>query len=146
MNSLQNCKFVNVTPPAAIVNNAAFTTATVDTKGWRKVTFLVILGALDIALSALKLQQSDDSGMAGAADISGADFSVSPLTLPSATDDNKLFMIYVDTRGKKGIRTCRSRWATARPAASSCVIAILHDGETVPSTATLRGLSQQAVV
>jgi hypothetical protein len=146
MNSLQNCKFVNVTPPAAIVNNAAFTTATVDTKGWRKVGFLVALGALDIALSALKLQQSDDSGMAGAADISGADFSVSPLTLPSATDDNKLFMIYVDTRGKKRYMDLSLTMGNGSTGGFACVLAILHDGETIPSTATLRGLSQQAVV
>ena len=43
-----------------------------------------LLGALDIAIAAMKLTESNDSGMSGAVDISGADFSVSPLTLPSA--------------------------------------------------------------
>jgi len=146
MNSLQNCKFVNVTPPAAIVNNAAFTTATLDTKGFKKVTWLIVLGALDIALSALKLQQSDDSGMSGAADVSGADFSVSPLTLPAATDDNHLFAIFADNRGKKRYQDLSVTMGSGSTGGFVNVIAILHDGETVPSTAALRGLTQQAIV
>jgi hypothetical protein len=82
MQNMQNVKTVGITPPAAIIDNAAATTATVDTKGFSKARFMVYLGALDIAMTAFKLQHSDDSGMSGAADISGADFSVSPLTLP----------------------------------------------------------------
>jgi hypothetical protein len=146
MFDLQNCKFVNVTPPAAIIDNAAAVTATLDTLGWRKVCFLVALGALDIAVSAMKLQQSDASNMSGAADISGADFSVSPLTLPSATDDNKLYAIFVDMRGKKRYLDLSLTLGDGAAGSFVAVLAILNDGEIYPSTATLRGLGQQAIV
>jgi hypothetical protein len=37
MNDLQNVKTVWITKPAAIVDNAAFTTDTIDTKGFSKI-------------------------------------------------------------------------------------------------------------
>jgi hypothetical protein len=147
MQNLQNLKFVNVTPPAAIVDNAAFTTATLDTKGARTVCWLVTLGALDIAVAAMKLRESDDSGMSGAADISGADFSVSPLTLPAATDDNKLYAIFVTMSGsRKRYQDLSLTGGDGAAGTYATVIAILDRLEQAPSTATLRGLAQQAIV
>ena len=72
MNNLQNVKVVNVTPPAAIKDNASFATTTIDTLGFNKVAIYFALGATDIAMTALMVQESDDSGMSGAADITGA--------------------------------------------------------------------------
>lgn len=94
--------FVGVTPPGAIKDNAAWTTAEVDSvdSSLGKASYLefwVYLGATDIAMAAFKLQESDTSG-SGFADVSGADFSVSPATLPSATDDDKAYLITVDLR------------------------------------------------
>jgi hypothetical protein len=145
MNDLQNCKFVNVTPPAAIIDNAAAVTAAVDTKGWRKAVLLISLGALDIAVAVMKLQHSDASG-SGYTDISGADFSVSPLTLPAGTDDNKLYAVFVDMRGKKRYLDLSLTLGDGAAGSFVSVLAILYDGETFPSTATLRGLGQQAIV
>ncbi|MFZ9311821.1 MAG: hypothetical protein ACO24O_10030 [Arenimonas sp.] len=51
----QASKFVSITPPAAIIDNASATTASVDTKGWDYAVITVYLGALDIAVSALKV-------------------------------------------------------------------------------------------
>jgi hypothetical protein len=146
MQNMQNVKTVGITPPAAIIDNAAATTATVDTKGFTKARFMVYLGALDIAMSAFKLQQSDDSGMSGAADVSGADFSVSPLTLPSASDDNHFFAIYVDLRGKK--RYMDLSLTLGDGAAGSFITAWvdLYGANETPDTATERGLTQQAFV
>ena len=67
---LRNKYFV-VTPPAAVVNNASFTTAAIDTKGFAHLQIVCLFGAMDIAMVALKVQESDDSGMSGAADITG---------------------------------------------------------------------------
>ncbi len=145
MKPLQNCKFINVTPPAAIVDNAAFTTASVDTRGWSECAFIVSLGALDIAVAAMKLRESDDDSTY--ADVSGADFSVSPLTLPAATDDNLLFGIFVKCGGsRKRYLDLSLTGADGAAGSYASVIAILSQGEQAPNTAALRGLSQQAIV
>lgn len=146
MNHLQNCKFVNVTPPAAIVDDAAFTTASVDSRGWDECAFLVSLGALDIALAAFKLRESDDDSTY--ADVSGADFSVAATgTLPAATDDNKLYAIFVRCGGsRKRYFDLSLTGGNGAAGTYATVLAILSKGETVPDSATERGLAQQALV
>lgn len=144
MHSLQSCKFVNVTPPVAINDNTAYTTAIVDTLGWREVTFLVSFGVMDIAVAALKLTESDDSGMSGATDVSGADFSVAPLTLPSATDDGHQFAIYVNMMGHKRYLDLSFTAGDGSAGTYAVVTAILSRPETFPDTAAERGLTQQA--
>lgn len=144
MQDLQNLKFVNVTPPAAIVDNAAFPTAAVDTKGWKKAMFIVQLGALDIAVAAMKLRESDDDS--SYSDVSGADFSVAPLTLPSATADNNLYGIFVDLRGRKRYLDLSLAGGDGTAGSYASVLAILSDGEASPNTVTKRGLAQQAIV
>jgi hypothetical protein len=146
MFNLQACKFLNVTPPAAIVDNAAFPTATIDTKGFRAACIILQLGALDIAVAVLKLQESDDSGMSGATDVPGADFSVSPLTRPSATDDNTLYGIFVDLRGRKRYLDLSLTGGDGTLGSFASVIAILERAEETPNTVAERGLTQQAVV
>jgi hypothetical protein len=106
MQNMQNVKTVGITPPAAIIDNAAATTASVDTKGFSKARIVVYLGALDIAVSAMKLRHSDDDSTYS--DISGADFSVSPLTLPSATDDNHSLRSLSTFAVRNDISTSRS--------------------------------------
>ena len=145
MFSTQNCKFVNTTPPAAIIDNAAATTAALDTKGWEEATFIVQLGALDIAISTMKLQESDSSG-SGYTDISGADFSVSPLTLPSATADNNLYAIYVNLVGRKRYLDLSLTLGDGAAGTYVSVLAILSRGKEAPNTASERGVAQQALV
>lgn len=100
MNPMQNAKFVSVTPPGAINDNTAWTTAEVDTAGFGYAVFTLYLGASDIAMAVFKLQEGDTSGSA-TTDIPGADFSVSPLTLPAADDDNSAYRIFVDLGPRK---------------------------------------------
>ena len=107
MNAAQHDKFVSITPPGAIVDNASLTTATIDTAGFAYLRVLVVLGATDIAMTALKLQESDNSGMSGAADIAGLIYGTSAgiagttSALPAADDDDKCFAFEVDLRGRK---------------------------------------------
>jgi hypothetical protein len=145
MFNLQDFKFVNTTPPAAIIDNAAAVTAALDTKGFDSACFIVQLGALDIAVSAMKLQESDASG-SGFVDITGADFSVSPLTLPAATDDNKIYAVFVNLVGRKRYLDLSLTLGDGSTGTFVAVLAILGRGQNVPSTATLRGLGQQAIV
>lgn len=144
MFSLQRCKYINVTPPAAIVDNAAFTTASVDRKGWDEIAFIVSLGALDIALAAFKLRESDDDS--SYSDVSGADFSVSPLTLPGATADNNLYAIFVNGVGRKRYLDLSLTGGDGAAGTYATVLAILSRAQEAPDTASERGLAQQAIV
>lgn len=144
MHHLQSCKFVNVTPPVAINDNTAYTTATVDTLGFREATFLISFGVMDIAVAALKLTESDSSNMSGAVDVAGADFSVAPLTLPSATDDGTQSAIFVNLQGRKRYLDLSFTAGDGSAGTYAVVTCILSRAEQMPSTAALRGLSQQA--
>ncbi len=106
MNDLHGIKVVPVVPPAAIVNNASFTTAEVDTLGYRYATIIVNIGATDIAMTALKVQESSTSG-SGFTDVSGAtfdggtDIERNTTTLPSATSDGKCYLLQLELNGRK---------------------------------------------
>jgi hypothetical protein len=145
MHNLQNCKFQAVTFPAAAVNGAAVATAFVDTKGYRSSAFIVQLGATDAAISVLKLTESDLSG-SGYTDVPGADFSVAPLTLPSATDDTKLFAIFVNHVGRKRYLDLSVTVASQTTGAFVAILAILDRAEDTPNSASERGLAQFAIV
>jgi len=141
-------RIVAVTPPAIIVDNAAFATAAVDTLGFRYARFVVFLGALDIAVTALKVQESDASDMAGAADITGAVFGTSAndtgatSTLPSATADNGFFTVEIDLRGRKrylDLNLTGGDGAAGTYAAAWCE---LYRGEITPTTAAQKGVAQ----
>lgn len=147
MNVLQNIEVRKLIEPAAIVDNAAFTTDTIDTKGASELLFIVQFGAMDIAAAAFKLQESDDSGMSGAVDVPGADFSVSPLTLPSATADHLLFLIHVSNRGnRKRYLDVSLTGGDGSVGSYASGVVLLAKEATNPSTAALQGASQAAYV
>lgn len=100
MNPMQNSKFVSVTAPAAPVDGAAVTTTPVDTAGWGYAVFTAFFGVSDAAATVFKLTECDTVGGVYT-DVPGADFSVSPLTLPSATVDGKAERIFVTTGDRK---------------------------------------------
>ncbi len=143
-----NYKTVLLTPPAAIVDNAAFTTTALDTKGFRFVEIFVALGALDIAVAAMKVQESDDSGMSGAADITGAVFGTSigdlgvASTLPAATDDNLIYKVEIDMRGRKRYLDLSLTGGDGAAGSYAVVWANLHEGENEPTTAAQKGIAQ----
>jgi hypothetical protein len=139
MIEVQNTKTVIVTPPAAIVDNAAIATTAIDTLGWRHCLILVIFGATDIAMTALKLQHSDASG-SGFADIPNADFSAT--ALPSATSDNTAWAFDVALTGKKKRYLDVVATGGDGTAGTYCtIIAVLSRGENVPNSASERGLT-----
>lgn len=103
---LQNLKFVNVTGPIS-VDNASNTTATIDTLGFDYAVIVVHSGLLEVAMTALKVQESDDSGMSGAADVDGLVFGTSTnidgstSALPAAGDDNVFHLFEIDLKNRK---------------------------------------------
>lgn len=147
MNSLQNVKVVNFCPPGAIVDNADFTTTAIDTAGFGKVAVFFSLGATDIAMSALKLQQSDDSGMSGAADITGAVYGASGATaLPSATDDNKVYAFHVSLQGKKRYLDLVATAGNGTTGTYGSAVAVLYNGTDFDPTATDQNVAGSLVV
>lgn len=141
-------KVVAVTTPVAIVDNASWSTTTIDTKGFRFLEVYAMFGAMDIAATALKLQESDDSGMSGAADITGAVYGTSTndagstSTLPSATSDNTIFKFEIDLRGHKRYIDLVATGGDGAAGSYMVAWANLHEGENVPSSATAKGCAQ----
>lgn len=149
MNYLQQVKFVTVTPPAAIVDAASFTTTAIDTAGYDKLAIVVQLGATDIAMTALKVQESDDSGMSNAADITGLVYgtstdpdSGSTSALPTADNDNDngRFVFFISLQGRKRYIDLVATAGDGSAGTYLCAIGILYNAEEIPNTATERGL------
>jgi hypothetical protein len=137
MKQAANLKYVPVTPPAAIVDNAAFVTGAVDTKGWRHLTFIVIFGAIDIAVASSKIRHSDASNMGSPADIAvgGTDYA-----LATATDsDNLLHIFEVDLLGKKRYVDFEITGGDGAAGSYISVIAVLSRGEESPNSASEHG-------
>lgn len=142
MINTQTEKYVLVTPPAAIVDNAAFTTNEIDTIGWDYITIIVAFGAMDIAMAALKVQESDTSG-SGFADITGATFASA---LPSATADNTMFAFYIDLRNRMRYLDVVATGGDGSAGTYMSAIAILSRGTTSPVTVAGRGLAAQVII
>jgi hypothetical protein len=145
MIAAQQDKWVSVTPPAAIVDNASLTTAIIDTKGYAYARIFCYLGATDIAMTALKVQESDDSGMSGAADVTGlvagtsTNIAGSTSALPSSTDDNKCFVFEIDLRGRKRYLDLVATCGDGAAGTYATCFALLSRAADVPQTATERG-------
>lgn len=105
MNSAQHAKYVAAIKPAAILDNTSASAETIDCEGAAYAEIVLQLGATDIALTALKLQESDDDS--SYTDVTGADFDGGEntdgetLALPSATDDGQTCVFQVDLLGRK---------------------------------------------
>lgn len=156
MNHLQNVKFVNIIPPGAVVDNAAYTSTVVDTAGFDAVAFVVNTGFTDIALAALKVQESDaitDSvTLNSGSDVTGLVWgtSTNPDTgstsaLPSATDDNKTFVAYVDTRARKRYLQLQATAGNGTTGTYLAANAILSKAGEGPYNATTRGLGSNLI-
>jgi hypothetical protein len=143
MNPAQYTKFVSITPPAAIVDNASYTTGSIDTQGYEYLEVFVFLGATDIAMTALKLQESDTDG--SYADVTGLVYGTSAgiagttSTLPSATDDNKCFKFEVDLRGRKRYFDLVATAGDGTAGTFLTAFALLSRGSDHPVSASERG-------
>jgi len=102
----QNFKVVSVTPPAAIIDDAAVVTAVIDTRGFDYCNIFVYSGATDIAMVSLSVQESDASS-SGFANVTGLVWGTSSNIdgvlsgVPTALDDNQTQLAQVDLLGRK---------------------------------------------
>jgi hypothetical protein len=140
-------KIVVVTPPAAIVDNAAVTTASIDTKGWDWCDIYVVVGATDIAVAVLKLREADDDSTYS--DVTNGNFATGTLpsgssaSLPSATDDNHVFAFRKDCRKGKRYLDVSLTGGDGAAGAFFAVFALLSRGKEAPNTSAERGVTQE---
>lgn len=147
----QQTKVLAVIQSTAIVDNASWTTVEIDTKAsginWEYCTVYFLLGATDIAIAALKMQESDTTG-SGMADVTGLIFGTSDntggstSTLPSATDDDLVFAFEIDLRGRKRFLDLTATAGDGTLGSYAAAIAVLSRGGQQPSSAAERGCSQ----
>lgn len=146
MNQVLRQKVVGITPPAAIVDNAAFTTAAIDTKGFAHLQILLYFGAMDIAVASMKVQESDDSGMSGATDITGT-VGGTDFTVPSATSDNTFWAININLKGnRKRYIDLVITGGDGTSGTYLAAIAILSRASEEPNSATERGFATEVSV
>lgn len=111
MESLQQVKKGIAISPTTL-DNATATSYVIDTAGVDFVNIDVIVGATDIAMTTLKVQESDTKSdsttLTSATDITGLVYGTSAdpesgttSALPTANDDNKVFTFFVNTQGRK---------------------------------------------
>lgn len=149
-------KAFNVAPPDAIHDNTSLTCNVIDTLGYDVCEVIVSLGATDIAVTALKVQESDTKASAtsltGGADVTGAVYGTSSndtgstSSLPSATDDNKLYSIHLDLRGRKRYLLPVVTFGDGTSGGFGTVIALLGRAKDAPRTAAEAGYAQRLLV
>lgn len=102
----QSARYAVAIAPAAIIDNASATATAIDCQGYSYLEVPVQLGATDIAVTALRLEESDLIG-SGYVDIPGANFNGGSnvdgvaLALPIATDDNQPHVFQVNLVGRR---------------------------------------------
>ena len=88
--------------PQALLDDTTATSNVVDLAGSKYCYIAVQLGATDIAMAALKVQEADAktdaTTLTSGADITGLTYATA---LPSATDDNKTYLFAFPTDGRK---------------------------------------------
>lgn len=101
-------KAVEAVAPAVIKDDAAFTATAIDTLGFDYCVIAIQIGATDIAMAALKVQESDDNAVADAyADVVGLRFGTDAgidgvtSTLPAADADNTIRLFFIDCRKRE---------------------------------------------
>ena len=143
-----NEKIVGITPPAAIVDNAAFTTGAVDTLGFRYAEIYVYFGAMDIAATVCKVRESNSSDMSSPGDVTGCvcgtstNDSGSTSTLPSATSDNTFIKFEIDLKGRKRYLDCEVTGGDGSAGTYMTAFAILKNPETSCDLAAAKGCAQ----
>lgn len=152
MNPLQSTKTFVVTPPVAIVDNASWDCNVIDTLGYDYLTIDFILGFSDIAMAALKVQESDTksntTALTSGADITGLVFGTSTniagttSSLPSSTADNTVVTCEIDCRKRKRYILPVATAGDGTSGTYLTILATLSRAEIAPTSASDRGRGQ----
>jgi hypothetical protein len=141
MNPLHYVKCVPAIKPAAILDNASATADVIDCRGYDFALIVLQLGATDIAMTALKLQQCSTSGgvyadITGATFAGGTGYNGATLALPTATDDGQTCAFMVDMRGKEPFLKLVATFGDGSSGGFIAGVAILGQGKVPPTSST----------
>jgi len=151
MHAGQQGKLVAITPPEAVKEGGSWTTAELDTKGFDYAVITVFLGAIDTALTALKVRQTDTTGT-GYVDVTGLIFGTSTNSagdtsaFPDGDDDDDFFRFTIDLIGMKRFLDVVATIDSAGSGDTGAYVAIwaeLFRAEETPNTAAERGVNQE---
>lgn len=144
---MQNTKIVNVTVPAVKLDDASAVTVEIDTIDFDYCTIFCQLGVTDIAMTVLKVQESDTSG-SGMADVTGlvwgtsSNIAGSTSTLPIATNDDTWFVFDIDLKGRKRYLDVVATMDNGTLGGFFVAHAILSRAKDGPTTAAQRGATE----
>lgn len=149
MINAQNNTFFSVTPPAAIVDNAALACNVIDTLGYDYCEVFVYHGATDIADVACKVQESDTKSntttLTSGADVTGLVYGTSTniagstSSLPSSTADNTCHKFEIDLKGRKRYLLPAVTAGDGAAGTYFAIFALLSKAEVQPTSASGRG-------
>lgn len=153
---IQDVKFIQMVKPQAIFDDATATSTAVDISGYGKCAIVVLTGATDIAMTALKVQESDAlssaTALSSGADITGLVYGTSlnpdtgaTSTLPTSTTDGSIFAFEFDTLGRKRYVNLVATMGDGTAGGYFAAFAILGNSENGLYTAVLRGLAQNLI-
>lgn len=149
MNPMQDFKVVRVLSPDAIVDDGAYTTTAIDTKGFDYCNIIVDIGPTDIAMTALSVQQSEDNGSSDSyADVTGLVVGTSlnidgtASALPSATDDHKFVVFDIDCQKTERYLKLVGNAGNGSAGTYLCAIGLLSRAKEVPVTVAGRGADE----
>lgn len=145
----QNMKYLNLTPPGALVDDASLTVAEIDTKGWDYCQILLILGTTNTDMTALAVTESDVTA-SGHVAVTGLEFTETDSpdiegdasVYPVATDDDGIFLFEIDLRGRKRFLDVTATVGSTSTGGYYTMLAILSRGENVANTNAARGVVQ----
>lgn len=143
----QNLMIAPLTPPGAKIDDTSATTATLDTAGYSYCTIYCHLGDTDVAMSVLKVQESDNGDLTGVEDVAGLEFGTSVNTdgdvsdLPGAGDDSEFFAFEIDLRSRKRYLDLVATAGNGSTGVYFTAWAVLTGGENKNAAAD-RGLNQ----
>lgn len=134
---IQGAKFVKSIVPQSVTDTDTNGTG-IDCRGFRSACFVFHAGAIGAAdFEDLHLEESSD-------DSSYAAITGTAPTVPSQTDDNKFWVVYVDLRKRK--RYIRWNADPGNAASLLCGFGILGDALEMPNSDTERGVDESLSV
>jgi hypothetical protein len=152
----QASKFQQLVVPAAIVDNASFTTLVIDTvdattgQKWDYATIVVQLGATDIAMTALAVKESDDNStntnVTGTVFGTAVDIDGTTTVLPASTDDNKVEVIHLDLRKRKRYLQLLATAGDGTTGTYLSALCILSRGSVAPDSCAEMGAEHALIV
>ena len=140
-------KYVEITNPGALLDNASATTAEVDTLGYDYAVVVVQLGATDGGLTALQITESDATG-SGHVAVTGLVYGTSTnsagttSTLPGEASDNQSRAFFIDLRARKRFIDLDITAPNTTSGAYVTAFAVLFKPGIAPNTAAEWGFDE----